>query len=97
VRDISVTPVPDKDFKDFLPGDAYYQIVEWKLSVARVRTVVKDKTYKTQFVNISDVAQELRPNDRMIIEIVKVRRRNFKGEWEEVKMPQNTITIIPVN
>jgi gliding motility-associated protein GldM len=97
-RSITVTPIADKEFKDFLPDDSYYQITEWKLTIARGRSGGAVKTFNTQSVNLGSLAQELRPNDRIIIEVTKVRRRNFKGEFEDVKLSAHQSTFfVPVN
>jgi hypothetical protein len=35
-------------------------------------------------------------NERIIVEILKVKRKNYKGTWEEVSIPNKPI-ILPLN
>lgn len=98
VRSISVTPIADKQFKEFLPDDSYYQITEWKLTIGRGRSGGGNRTFTTQSANLGSLSQDLKPNDRIIIEVTKVRRKNFRGDWEDVKLSAHQSTFfVPVN
>jgi gliding motility-associated protein GldM len=97
LRNISVKAIPDKDFAEFLPDDAVYKITEWKIILARGRnSPVSPKSCGTEQVSIADIASNAKQNDRLIVEILKVKRKNFRGEWEEVNIP-SSVHVIPIN
>jgi len=96
VRNVSVKANPDKEFKKLLPEDSDYKIVEWNLTIARGRTGFKKVSNTTEYVNLGPIASELKPGDKLIYEVTKVKRKNFKGEWEEVSMPKNLCVYVVV-
>ncbi|MBX9853089.1 MAG: gliding motility protein GldM, partial [Cytophagaceae bacterium] len=97
-RSITVKAIADKDFADFLPDDAHYQIFEWKLTIARGRTGVRTVTYNTETASLGSVANDLKPGDRFVIEVTQIKRRTFRGDWEIVSMPKaDCINMIQVN
>ncbi len=95
LRNVSIKIIPDPDFKETQPEDAYYEVVEWKLRVARWKNSVLNETLKSPQYVFGGNAGKINPNDRLMIEVTKVRRRNYLGQWEEVNMPNRPI-IIPV-
>lgn len=85
-RSLEVKAVPDESFKIFLPKDARYRIAQWEVSLARGSRAVKTKRVNSQNVSLNDLASLAKPGDRLVIEIKKVERLNFKGEVEVVKV-----------
>ena len=95
VRSISVKVIADEAFKNEQPEDATYEIVEWKLTVGRAKNSPFKQSLHTPVFSVN-AATDLRPNDKILIEVMKVRRKNYLGQWEDVNMP-NTPVIIPLN
>jgi len=95
VRSISVKAIADEAFKNEQPEDATYEIVEWKLTVGRAKNSPFKQSLHTPVFSVN-AATDLRPNDKILIEVMKVRRKNYLGQWEDVNMP-NTPVIIPLN
>jgi len=87
VRNITVRAIPDKDFKSKLPEEAKYLITEWKLTVASGRSGRFNRSYTSETVALGELASDLKPSERFIIDIKEVKRKNYKGELEVVKMP----------
>ena len=46
-------------------------------------------------IKLKEIMKETQ-TENIIVEIIKVKRKNFKGEWEEVKIP-STVQIISIN
>ncbi|MBO9698916.1 MAG: gliding motility protein GldM [Sporocytophaga sp.] len=88
VRNISVRMIPNPDFQRMLPREANYNITEWAVSLGRGRRGSPAKTFKTATINVNDLGSQLNPNDNIIIDIKQVKRRNYKGDLEDVKMPE---------
>jgi gliding motility-associated protein GldM len=94
IRVINVKAKPERDFKETNPEDAIYQITEWNGYLVRGRGSRGTKTFsnETENVNVLGLPQA---NDRIIVEITKVRRRTYLGTWEEVNIPKKVV-IIPL-
>ncbi|MCR6642301.1 MAG: gliding motility protein GldM [Sporocytophaga sp.] len=88
VRNISVRIIPNPDFQRILPQEATYTITEWTMSVGRGRRGSPAKTFKSATINVNDIGTQPNANDNLIIDIKQVKRRNYKGELEDVKMPE---------
>ncbi|MEL7062508.1 MAG: gliding motility protein GldM, partial [Bacteroidota bacterium] len=85
-RSLEVKPIADESFKNFLPKDARYRVAQWEVSLARGSNAVKTKKVNGQEASLSELAALARPGDRLVIEVKKVERLNFKGKIEVVKM-----------
>ena len=98
LRNVSVRAIAEKDFAAFLPDDATYKISKWKITLARGKnSPISPKQYVIENVNVgSDIGASAKQNDRLIVEILKVKRKNFRGDWEDVNIPK-TVHIIPIN
>jgi len=85
-RGLEVRAVADESFKTFLPKDARYRVVQWEISLARGSRALKTKRMDSQDVSLNDFIPLARSGDRLVIEIKRVERLNFKGEIEVVKL-----------
>ena len=84
VRTIQVKIIPDKGFKEALPDEAYYFSNDIKLTVAKGR---RGNGYNSNKQNINITPEfNLSSGDRLVVEIKNVKRKNYKGEIEEVKV-----------
>jgi gliding motility-associated protein GldM len=88
LRMIKLTPIPDKDFAEFLPDDAIYSITKVRVRKARSGRGMPPVEFNSGTINLGSLASDLQNNDKFIIEVLELKRRNFRGEWEEVKMPE---------
>lgn len=85
-RSITMDAVADQSFKQFLPKDARYRVVEWEAILVRGKRPVTKKTFKEPDGNLSSFASAAKPGDRILIEVKSVIRRNFLGQNESVKL-----------
>lgn len=83
-RALKAVAVPDPGFKDAVPKDARYKVVEWELTLARGRRAIKQQKVTSDEVNLTDFASQAKEGDRIVIEIKGVKRLNFKNEQENV-------------
>jgi gliding motility-associated protein GldM len=96
-RDLEVKVVPDLSFKEFLPKDARYRVKEWSIILARGSRPIKQENFNNmQKVNLNSIAALAKPGDRLVIEIKKIERLNFKEEIESVDIG-TIIKTIPLN
>jgi uncharacterized Zn ribbon protein len=78
--------VPDQSFKSFLPKDARYKVTKWEAILVRGKRPVTQQTFTSEDGNLSSFAASAKPGDRILIEVLSVKRLNFKGEIEDVTM-----------
>jgi hypothetical protein len=77
-----------------LPADAKYYIAEGNATLARRKTRVKEALVVNGQIQLNSFAGLMQPGDRIIVEVVKVKRINFRNESEDVSMPRYYETII---
>jgi gliding motility-associated protein GldM len=95
VRTISVKAIADETFKNEQPDDAHYEVAEWKITIGRSKTSAFTQILHGP-VFIVNATLGLRPNDKILVEVLKVRRKNYAGQWEEVSIGKAPV-IIPLN
>ena len=92
-RRLEVRAVADESFKTFLPKDARYRVTQWEVSLARGSRALKTQRVNSQDVSLNDFVPLAKAGDRLVIEIKKVERLNFKGEIEPVEVGTIVCTI----
>jgi len=97
LRVLRSAAVAEPNFKKQLPDDARYRVTRWTIRLARgPRPIGQPLRATSETVNLSNIMKSARPGDRLIVEIDKVLRRNFRGSTEEVNLGEE-ITVIPLN
>ncbi|MDF2456318.1 MAG: protein involved in gliding motility GldM [Cytophagaceae bacterium] len=92
IRTISIKIIPDPEFAASQPEDAYYEVVEWNVCVARNRKVVGNQNPTKTVFNLGQMVALLNTNDNILVEVKKVRRRNYLGQWEDVNVSSRPFT-----
>jgi gliding motility-associated protein GldM len=92
-RRLEVRAIADEGFKNFLPKDARYRVARWEVTLARGSRAVKTKIADSQEVSLNDFVALAKPGDRLVVEIKRVERLNFKGEIETVNVGSMIYTI----
>lgn len=94
LRSLEANAIPDENFAALLPKDARYRVAEWDAFLARGSAPVASLTRQTsQRIDISSWQQKARPGDRIVIEIKKVQRQNFRGNIEDVAISSGDAVI----
>ena len=96
-RALTLAARADADFKSFLPKDARYKTTQWEITLARGKRAIRQKRVKNDRVNLNDFANEVKAGDRLVIEVKRVQRMNFKNERETVPGMNRVIFTIPIN
>jgi gliding motility-associated protein GldM len=95
-RKLEIRAIPDESFKSFLPKDARYRVAEWEVTLARGSRPIQVKKVTSQEVSLSDFAALAQPGDRIVIEVKKVERLNYKDQVETVNVG-TVVHNIPIN
>lgn len=96
---ISVRIVPNEEFAALLPKEANYAIASWEVTAAAGKKLIGTQKGNGPSVSISGLMTELasRPGGRLVVEIKSVKRKNSRGEIEEVRGMNGLVYNIPVN
>ncbi len=95
---ITMRAIPDESFAEFLPQDARYSVTKWDATLARGKRAIAQKTLSSSNFSVpSRWREEAREGDRIIVEIKKVKRKNFRNSLETVNLGGLTIFTIPIN
>ncbi len=92
-RAINMKAVPDEGFATFLPKDARFRVAAWDCILVRGKRPISTQTYSSESANLSTLASQALPNDRILIEVKKVTRTNFQNQVEDVNIPTTIINI----
>lgn len=95
-RKLEIRAIADESFRSFLPKDARYRVAEWEVTLARGTRPIQIKKVNTQEVSLSDFASQAQAGDRIVIEVKKVERLNYKDEIETVNIG-TVVHNIPIN
>ncbi|WP_020526132.1 gliding motility protein GldM [Flexithrix dorotheae] len=95
-RSLEANAVAEPSFAEFLPKDARYRVTGWEITLARGKRALGSKKESSPKVNLTDLASKARPGDRIVIEIKKVQRKNFRDQMEGVAGVSEIFTI-PLN
>jgi gliding motility-associated protein GldM len=93
-RTITLKVIPDKGFAEALPAETNYYISEGKVYLARGRKEVKTIPVTGQNINLGSMVADMKSGDRLIVEVTKVKRKNFRNEIEDVPIPKYYETIV---
>jgi gliding motility-associated protein GldM len=96
LRALEVVVEAEEGFKSFLPRDARYMATEYDVILARGDRPVQTLKGTGTSVNLASLITQARPGDRIVIDIKKVQRMNFRDQREDVQMGAKVITI-PLN
>ncbi len=90
--------ISDAYFVQNLPKDSKYYVSKWTAMLVRGRRpVTSAQTFTASAGNFSRMASKAQPGDRILIEIIEVRRKKFAGGSEVIKLPGTPIVNIPLN
>jgi gliding motility-associated protein GldM len=86
-RSLTAKAIAEQSIRDAIPKDARYKVVGWEVSLARGKRLMgATKKVAAETVDITDFASSAQPGDRLIIEVKGVKRMNFKGVTEDVRI-----------
>lgn len=85
-RAIKMKAQADASFKQFLPKDARYKVTKWEATLVRGKRPVDKKQFTSENGNLSSFASKAKAGDRILVEVKEVKRLNFKGKTEKVKV-----------
>jgi gliding motility-associated protein GldM len=95
-RSLILNAKPDEAFGTFLPKDAKYDVKQYEVLLVRGKRPVQTKMGSGRVCDLSSFAAVANAGDRIVIDVKKVSRTNFKGQVEDVPGISKIINI-PLN
>ena len=92
LRSINVNVIPDADFAEFLPRDARYRVTEYEVILARGTREIYSQKSSSPKMSLRDFYERARPGDRIVVDVKRVERLNYRNQRERVKMGDLTFT-----
>ncbi|MBA9076183.1 MULTISPECIES: gliding motility protein GldM [Rufibacter] len=92
-RVLEIRAIADESFKNQLPKDARYRVTEYVVYLVRGNRPAGQVPGNGPTVNISSLAAQARPGDRLAIDVREVRRMNFRDQQEVVPSDGSSISI----
>lgn len=86
VRSLTMRALADESFAEFLPNDAQFRVAEYTVYLARGSRPVNQVKANGPDVDLRAFANQAKPGDRLVIEVTKVQRMNFRKEVIDVPM-----------
>jgi len=86
---LSVSIVAESGFAEFLPKEANYSISEMYVQIGRGKAAKKSMTLQAGNIKLSDA--NITDGDRVVIELKKIYRTNYKGEKIEVNLGSQSL------
>jgi len=94
---IDVRLVPDEGFANLLPKDARFKATQTSIYLVRGSRPVGSPVRGDDKVNINSLVGQARPGDRLVIEVMDVKRMNFKGQLIDSGVAGSSIVSASLN
>ena len=95
LRNLSVKAFADREFKRSNSLDAKYKVTKWEANWVRGKNSKGSKVYDSESKTLKAFARDVKPGDRIVIEVKEVKRKTYEGNVEKVTIP-TTIFTIPI-
>ncbi len=95
-RAVEIQAVADEGFKQLLPNEARYRVTKWRAFLVRNNQPVDQGEFNGPTANLTSFAAKANKGDRVVIEIVDVKRLNYKGQAVDVNVGSPNFNV-PLN
>ncbi|TPE45405.1 type IX secretion system motor protein PorM/GldM [Pontibacter mangrovi] len=95
-RAVEIQAVADEGFKQLLPNEARYRVTKWKAYLVRNNQPVDQGEFNGPTANLTSFAAKANKGDRVVIEILDVKRLNYKGNAVDVNVGSPNFNV-PLN
>ncbi|NDK56900.1 type IX secretion system motor protein PorM/GldM [Pontibacter fetidus] len=96
-RQVTIEAVAEEGFKQLLPKEARYRVTRWKAYLVRGTNPIDQVDVSGPSENLTRFAAKASKGDRVVIEVLDVKRLNYKGSVVDAKTSGDTFWNIPLN
>ncbi|MBF9252919.1 gliding motility protein GldM [Pontibacter sp. 172403-2] len=97
IRAVEIQAVADEGFKQLLPNEARYRVTKWKAYLVRNNQPIDQGEFNGPTANLTSFAAKASKGDRVVLEVLDVKRLNYKGQAVDAKVGGDNNWIIPLN
>ncbi|MEJ8758440.1 gliding motility protein GldM [Pontibacter sp. H259] len=97
IRQVSIEAVAEEGFKQLLPKEARYRVTRWKAYLVRGTNPIDQVDVSGPSENLTRFAAKASKGDRVVIEVLDVKRLNYQGNVVDAKTSGDTFWNIPLN
>ncbi|HEY4652007.1 MAG TPA: gliding motility protein GldM [Pontibacter sp.] len=97
IRQVSIEAIADEGFKQLLPNEARFRVTKWRAYLVRGTNPIDQVEVNGPSENLSRFAAKASKGDRVAIEILDVKRLNYRGTAVDIKPSGETFWNIPLN
>ncbi len=97
VRAVEIQAVADEGFKQLLPNEARYRVTRWKAYLVRNNQPIDQGEFNGPSANLTSFAAKANKGDRVVLEVLDVKRLNYKGQAVDAKVGGDNNWNIPLN
>ena len=97
VRAVEIQAIADEGFKQLLPNEARYRVTRWKAYLVRNNQPIDQGEFSGPTANLSSFAAKASKGDRVVLEVLDVKRLNYRGQAVDAKVGGDNNWIIPLN
>ncbi|MCC9135851.1 gliding motility protein GldM [Pontibacter silvestris] len=95
-RAVELRAIPDEGFSQALPNEARYRVTKWRAYLVRNNQPVDQAEFSTPTANLTNFAAKANKGDRVLMEVLDVKRLNYQGNAVDVNVGQPNFTV-PLN
>ena len=93
-RNIEMRAIPESNFAAQMKKDARFKVTKWEATLVRGRRPVQPKkSFSSGKGALTSFVSAAKPGDRIMIEVLKVKRLNYQNRKLDVKIPATIINI----
>ncbi|WP_439880622.1 gliding motility protein GldM [Pontibacter sp. MBLB2868] len=89
LRAVEIQAVADEGFKQLLPNEARYRVTKWRAYLVRNNQLVDQQEINGPTGNLSSFAAKANKGDRVVMEVLDVKRLNYRGTAVDVNIEDN--------
>lgn len=93
-RSLDIRAIPESNFASQMKKDARFKVTKWEATLVRGRRpVLPKKTFSSGKGALAAFVSSAKPGDRILVEVLKVKRLNYQNRKLSVNIPATIINI----
>jgi len=97
IRAVEIQALADEGFKQLLPKEARYRVTKWRAFLVRNNAPIDQGEFNGPSANLTSFAAKASKGDRVVLEVLDVKRLNYKGQAVDAKVGGDMNWIVPLN
>jgi hypothetical protein len=91
---VAIKAVQEYEITQSIPKDCRYRVEKFEVSVDRNGEIIKKQVVKDEQIDLHEFVKDLQSGDLLIFEVKEIKRMNFRGFLETVKVGEQVFSIV---